>query len=153
MALLSGELLSTDMLGEMQRTVTLPGGPGPGSLEYGLGLVELQGCSGPVWGHTGGVPGFTTYTFSSPDGRQQLTLSANEGLTAGNDVDVATAINDVLLTVFCGAATAQDAGPDVETAPLPDLGPLRVLSRGERPWGTWNGVVTWRVPACYSGDR
>jgi D-alanyl-D-alanine carboxypeptidase len=68
-SLLSGRLLRRAQLSEML------GSPVDG---YGLGIFqqELPGGS-TLWGHTGGIFGYVTLSFSTPDAATQLTVSIN----------------------------------------------------------------------------
>ncbi|WP_328549186.1 serine hydrolase domain-containing protein [Streptomyces platensis] len=64
---------------------------------YGLGLESRAAyCPGekPVWGHTGSVPGYSTFSFSSADGRRQITLAVNTSLTMPEKA------NDAALKLF-----------------------------------------------------
>lgn len=118
-ALLTGRLLSPGLLQQMKATTKLPGG-----LDYGLGLMSLPACGGKVWGHTGGVPGFNTMSFTSSDGETQVTMSASEGLTIATTPEAARALNDVLVTAFCGPAatnSARSQSPPDPDLPMPDL--------------------------------
>ena len=41
-------------------------------------LEELRlTCGIRMWGHCGGIPGFSAYAFSTPDGREQVSLALN----------------------------------------------------------------------------
>ena len=44
---------------------------------YGLGLHAIETPCGPIFGHTGGVPGFSTFAFGSEDGTRQVGLMVN----------------------------------------------------------------------------
>lgn len=71
---------------------------------YGLGLESRAAyCPGekPVWGHTGSVPGYSTFSFSSADGRRQITLAVNTSLTMPEKA------NDAALKVFGTALCAK----------------------------------------------
>ncbi|MFJ8668863.1 serine hydrolase domain-containing protein [Streptomyces sp. NPDC093600] len=73
-ALLRGDIVSKDRLTEMKRTVPLDRVPKDG---YGLGLVRVgNSCGKEVWGHGGGIPGFTTSGGVDPKGRA-VTLTFN----------------------------------------------------------------------------
>ncbi len=77
-ALLSGRLLRPAELAEMRRTVPADLGiPGAG---YGLGLGSVPLSCGVVWGHEGGIPGFTNFAGVGPDGRR-ATVVLNENPT------------------------------------------------------------------------
>ncbi|HET6868338.1 MAG TPA: serine hydrolase domain-containing protein [Solirubrobacteraceae bacterium] len=71
-ALLGGRLLSPARLADMKTTVDV----GPGE-RYGLGLDVLDTPCGPLYGHTGGVPGFVNAAFSNEDGTRQLGIMMN----------------------------------------------------------------------------
>ncbi len=67
-ALLGGRLLRPAELAEMRRTVPADLGiPGAG---YGLGLGSIPVSCGVVWGHEGGIIGFTNFAGVGPDGRR-----------------------------------------------------------------------------------
>nr|WP_223245185.1 serine hydrolase domain-containing protein [Streptomyces sp. CBMA156] len=70
-ALLGGRLLPRPQLAEMM-TVTPQSQGG-----YGLGLERTTTDCGELWGHTGGIPGFSTFLYTSPDLRRQLSVSMN----------------------------------------------------------------------------
>jgi CubicO group peptidase (beta-lactamase class C family) len=61
-ALLAGDLLPPAQLQAMQTG-------------YGMGLEEAPLACGPAYGHGGGVPGYSTMSFSSTDGSRQVTVS------------------------------------------------------------------------------
>ena len=77
-ALLRGELVPPERLREMKATV-----PGFSSDEYGLGIQrKLLPCA-TVWGHSGGVPGYTTLVYSSEDGLHQTIVMVNTSVGPG----------------------------------------------------------------------
>ncbi|MFJ9691191.1 serine hydrolase domain-containing protein [Kitasatospora sp. NPDC101183] len=95
-ALLGGALLPAGLLDEM-RTGRLIG---PDARAYGLGLESRTYCAGtPAWGHSGSVPGYETFSFTTADGRRQITLSLNRNLT--NAPQTNDAINRVLTAGLC----------------------------------------------------
>lgn len=74
-ALLGGRLLSPQTLRLMLEPISTGNTAFP---EYGLGLEGLPlSCGGTVWGHTGSIPGYENFTFSSADGRRQITVLMN----------------------------------------------------------------------------
>ncbi|MFC4337570.1 serine hydrolase domain-containing protein [Salininema proteolyticum] len=93
--LLAGDLLTTPMLEEMQRTI-----PAFPAFEYGLGLAGGEFCGQEVWGHVGGVPGYMTYSFTRSDGARQITVTANRSLSA--PPEVAEAVFAMVKAEFCG---------------------------------------------------
>jgi D-alanyl-D-alanine carboxypeptidase len=71
-ALLGGELLSSELLAEMQESV--PEGDG----RYGLGLGwSPLSCGGGYWRHGGAVPGYLSYEGFSEDGSHGVVLSVS----------------------------------------------------------------------------
>nr|WP_281372038.1 serine hydrolase domain-containing protein [Modestobacter versicolor] len=68
-ALVDGELLSPEMLAEMQATVPAPGATVRGAEAYGLGLQTFTlSCGGTAWTHGGDIPGSETRGAVTPDG-------------------------------------------------------------------------------------
>ncbi|UMP02887.1 serine hydrolase [Amycolatopsis sp. EV170708-02-1] len=101
-ALQSGKLLPAWLLAEMRVTH-----PGSESLYgfYGLGQFSQDlgpGCVGVVLNHNGGLNGYGSLMYSTPDGSKTLTAS----ITAGDDANAAkafpAALNKLVRTVFCG---------------------------------------------------
>jgi D-alanyl-D-alanine carboxypeptidase len=72
-ALLGGRLLSPARLAEMKAD----GEPWESGQRYGLGLHAIETPCGPIFGHTGGVPGYSTFAFSSEEGTRQVGLMVN----------------------------------------------------------------------------
>ena len=72
-ALVRGDLLPAEQLGEMRTAVPIPNG----SSQYGLGLASEPSNCGRVLGHTGGVPGYTSIAYSSEDGGRQTVVLIN----------------------------------------------------------------------------
>jgi D-alanyl-D-alanine carboxypeptidase len=104
-ALMGGRLLPADLLAEMKT-------PSP-FVPYGLGLQLLEGgptCGGTYYGHTGGMHGYQSYLFSTPDRGTRLEIS----VTAGNaDLDdpavaerVSTSINNMVIAALCDSPPA-----------------------------------------------
>ncbi|MGW2860061.1 serine hydrolase domain-containing protein [Streptomyces sp. SDr-06] len=102
-ALLDGRLLPDRMMKEM-RTLHPMDAKRP-NRSYGLGL-ESNGTTcpseKPVVGHTGEVVGYQTFSFTSADGKRQITLSVNTGLTM-TDAE-GTAATKMLSTALCRTA-------------------------------------------------
>lgn len=69
-ALLAGRLLPRDQLKAMLDTV--PQGSGP--VRHGLGVMEAATRCGTVWGHTGGLPGYSSYSFTDRTGARNVTV-------------------------------------------------------------------------------
>ncbi|MGK4597766.1 serine hydrolase domain-containing protein [Amycolatopsis sp. w19] len=102
-ALQSGKLLPAWLLAEMRVTH-----PGSESLYgfYGLGQFSQDlgpGCVGVVLNHNGGLNGYGSLMYSTPDGSKTLTASVTGG-DAANDPTQAfpAALNKLVRTVFCG---------------------------------------------------
>ncbi|WP_259415753.1 serine hydrolase domain-containing protein [Bacillus toyonensis] len=75
-SLLSGKLLKERELKEMLTTVPIEG-KGVGDA-YGLGIYETKLPNGvSIWGHGGGIPGFTTFAGGVIGGKHTLAISLN----------------------------------------------------------------------------
>ncbi|WP_433797154.1 serine hydrolase domain-containing protein [Actinoplanes sp. CA-252034] len=93
-SLLSGRLLRRAQLAEMLTPV--------GELGYGLGIYRQPLPGGPtLWGHSGGIFGFVSYSFSTPDASTQLSISINPWIG-----DVGPAMTDLALLAFGVTAPA-----------------------------------------------
>ncbi|MFB9684212.1 serine hydrolase domain-containing protein [Amycolatopsis plumensis] len=77
-ALLGGRLLRPAELAEMRRTV--PADLGVPGARYGLGLGSIPLSCGVVWGHEGGIIGFTNFAGTGPKERR-ATVALNENPT------------------------------------------------------------------------
>ncbi|MBB1154474.1 serine hydrolase domain-containing protein [Amycolatopsis dendrobii] len=89
-ALAAGRLVPPDLLAQMTK-------PWSATDQYGLGLrTPATACGARVFGHSGGIPGFQTVAFTSPDGKQRVEASVTLG--RGLDLDLRSAVLD---TVFC----------------------------------------------------
>ncbi len=98
-ALAGGKLLPSHLWREMN---TLHDTDRGDDRKYGLGLESNSGfCPGekPVWGHTGSVPGYNTFSFTSADGERQITLALSKDMTKTPRAD--TAALKVLSTALC----------------------------------------------------
>ncbi|MBN9743666.1 serine hydrolase [Amycolatopsis sp. A1MSW2902] len=72
-ALAAGRLVPPDLLKQMTT-------PRSATEEYGLGLrTPTTTCGVRVFGHTGGIPGFQTVAFTSPDGKRRVEASVTLG--------------------------------------------------------------------------
>ncbi|WP_432547011.1 serine hydrolase domain-containing protein [Kineococcus sp. SYSU DK004] len=91
-ALLGGELLPPELLAEMVRpTATSPA--------YGLGIAVVPlPCGGALYGHDGGIDGYLSVAYSTPDTRERLVLS----LTTAPDPGEFRGGQELLGEVFCG---------------------------------------------------
>ncbi|KZB85252.1 serine hydrolase domain-containing protein [Amycolatopsis regifaucium] len=102
-ALQSGKLLPATLLAEMRKTH-----PQSESLYgyYGLGQFTQDlgpGCVGTVLNHNGGLNGYGSLMYSTPDGSKTLTASITGGDAASDPAQAfPAALNKLLKTVFCG---------------------------------------------------
>ncbi|WP_328682585.1 beta-lactamase family protein [Streptomyces sp. NBC_00322] len=117
-ALLKGRLLPATLLTQMQQWVPVNSTQG-----YGLGLRRRDlSCGVSVYGHTGTVQGYYTYSFTSKDGSRSITALAN----TSNNSDVLGVMARTLDAAFCGKPAAapsarssapaeryEDVAPDV----------------------------------------
>ncbi|MEU4096343.1 serine hydrolase domain-containing protein [Streptomyces sp. NPDC026673] len=72
-ALIGGRLLPPALLREMKEARPMDRGP-----RYGLGLSVLDSPAyGTAYGHTGGAPGYGTYSFTTADNKRQVTIAIN----------------------------------------------------------------------------
>jgi D-alanyl-D-alanine carboxypeptidase len=91
-ALAAGKLLKPAQQQEISKTTAVSPG-------YGLGLqVETLPCGTKVWGHGGGIPGYSSQLLTTPDGKKRFELSATSAPVDGNPGD---AFNKLLTEVFC----------------------------------------------------
>ncbi|MFB6890428.1 serine hydrolase domain-containing protein [Kitasatospora sp. NPDC056327] len=70
-ALIGGRLLPRPQLAEMMAVTPQSGG------RYGLGLERTATDCGVLWGHGGGIPGYSTVLYTTADLRRQLAVSMN----------------------------------------------------------------------------
>lgn len=101
-ALASGKLLPPAQLAEMKTTVVETPGD-PDSARYGLGFERYVSPCGPVWGHTGAVPGYSSQNYTDETGRRSVTVVATtlfgmraEGVAAADRKVVDAAICTML---------------------------------------------------------
>ncbi|MEV6239915.1 serine hydrolase domain-containing protein [Lentzea sp. NPDC051838] len=91
-ALAAGKLLKPAQQQEISKTTAA-------SPQYGLGLfVQTLPCGTKVWGHSGGIPGYSSQMLTTPDTKTRLELSATSAPVAGNPGD---AFQKLLNGVFC----------------------------------------------------
>jgi D-alanyl-D-alanine carboxypeptidase len=77
-ALNSGKLLPEAQMKQMRATVAAPEEGGG----YGLGLMKVNTPCGTVWGHTGGLPGYSSEFYTDASGRRSVAVltSTNFGI-------------------------------------------------------------------------
>jgi CubicO group peptidase (beta-lactamase class C family) len=83
-ALLAGDLLPSAQLQAMQTGT-------------GIGMEEAPLACGPVYGHGGGVPGYSTMSFSSADGSRQVTVSIT---TSHREIGFPLALRPPVMTLL-----------------------------------------------------
>ncbi|MGN9844256.1 serine hydrolase domain-containing protein [Nonomuraea sp. H19] len=99
-ALFGGRLVSQKLLTQMRTGVTTP--QAPVFPRYGLGLESVGLTCGEMWGATGSIPGYQTFSFADATGKRRMTLSVN---VQRNDRAVAhmlLAAVDAFNRYFCG---------------------------------------------------
>ncbi|MBD0691175.1 hypothetical protein BG452_08535 [Streptomyces sp. CBMA123] len=99
-ALLGGRLLSPQLMREMKTTIPVQADGRLPGLGYGLGLARLQLSCGPVYGHDGGVPGFSSQLWSS--GTRQVAMSVTSRGDAVQASAQLAAQGGFLEEAFCG---------------------------------------------------
>ena len=103
-ALLGGRLLSPARLAEMKAD----GEPWESGQRYGLGLHAIETPCGPIFGHTGGVPGFSTFAFGSEDGTRQVGLMVNaEDAPAAVGVPFDRTVEQAVREAFAGTGRCE----------------------------------------------
>jgi len=99
-ALFQGRLLPLALVRQMQtRVVDIPQAQGRQSI--GLGLFRVKLPCGISWGHGGDLPGYTTQTFSSADGRRQAVIAINAGEEGAFTPAEQEAIGRLTLLAYC----------------------------------------------------
>ncbi|MFD5431696.1 serine hydrolase domain-containing protein [Kitasatospora sp. NPDC127067] len=107
-ALLGGRLLPSALLKEMTTTTPIVIEGMPTGLGYGLGLAGWQLSCGPVYGHDGSVPGYSTQLWSSGD--RQVSLSVTPRGDQAQAVAQMQAEAGFLEQAFCGTGTGTGTG-------------------------------------------
>lgn len=67
-----GRLIPAAQLAEMRTFVDDPTSSGTG--RYGLGLQQYTNSCGTVYGHTGGIPGYSSVNYTDSTGRRTMTV-------------------------------------------------------------------------------
>ncbi|MFK8843815.1 serine hydrolase domain-containing protein [Streptomyces sp. Ac-502] len=77
-ALMTGKLLPEAQMKQMRTTVPAPEEGGG----YGLGLMKVDTPCGTVWGHTGGLPGYSSEIYTDAAGHRSVAVltSTNFGI-------------------------------------------------------------------------
>ncbi|MBG0829719.1 beta-lactamase family protein [Planomonospora sp. ID67723] len=130
-ALFGGRLVSRTSLAQMRTGVTTP--QAPVFPRYGLGLESVGLTCGEMWGATGSIPGYQTFSFADAAGERRMTLSVN---VQRNDPAVARmllAAVDALNRYFCGEPYGSPGGA---SKPSPAGGGRVVRATSREPAGT-----------------
>ncbi|MFH8487648.1 serine hydrolase domain-containing protein [Streptomyces longisporoflavus] len=107
-ALMSGELLPAAQLKQMRTTVAAPEEGGG----YGLGLMKVDTSCGTVWGHTGGLPGYSSEIYTDVRGHRSVAVltSTNFGIKEKRAATANKALVDAGICQMLGKEpTAQGA--------------------------------------------
>ena len=107
-ALMSGELLPEAQLKQMRTTVDAPEEGGG----YGLGLMRVDTPCGTVWGHTGGLPGYSSEIYTDVSGRRSVAVltSTNFGIKEEKAATANKALVDAATCQMLGEPQPSD-GP------------------------------------------
>jgi D-alanyl-D-alanine carboxypeptidase len=106
-ALLGGRLLPGELLAEMKTPIEIEPGYG-----YGLGLEVSDGPCGPLFGHSGSIPGFTDIVHNSEDGRHQVAVMLNaDAIPAAVFEPIGQVIAHALDEAFAGEPCSAAAAP------------------------------------------
>ena len=77
-ALLDGRLLPPAQQRELLATIPVNDTGELFAEHYGLGIYSVQLSCGTAWGHDGGIIGFKTFAYTSPDGSRQAVIVYND---------------------------------------------------------------------------
>ncbi|MEU7136027.1 serine hydrolase domain-containing protein [Streptomyces sp. NPDC046261] len=113
-ALFGGRLLPAAQLAELKKTVPAP----DLGAEYGLGVIRYDTACGPVWGHLGGIAGYSTVMLGNENGSRSLALS---NTPYGKDASGGAVFEALLDKALCGSADKPTKGR------LPLRGALNIL--------------------------
>ncbi len=106
-ALFGGRLLPAAQLAELKKTVPAPD-LGAGA-SYGLGVIRYDTACGPVWGHLGGIAGYSTVLLGNENGSRSLALSSNP---YGEDTSGGAVLERLLDKALCGTAAKPAKGAE-----------------------------------------
>ena len=122
-ALLGGRLLRPAQMAEL-KTLEPAGGVG-----YGLGIYRYESPCGPLWGHDGKVPGYSTISWHDESGRRGFTL----GLPTEPDVQIAPTLRALLDIASCRALGS--AVPETADRATGERTTGERATTFARPWG------------------
>lgn len=108
-ALMSGKVLPSAQLKQMQTTVPVPANQIGAKTGYGLGLIHTKLCNVDIWWHSGQTLGYATYVATTQNGSTTVAISATTtdifAIDPPLDGRVHGATDDLLRHVFCGQST------------------------------------------------
>lgn len=96
-ALVGGQLLKPDLQAQRLASVQ-PTGPDTGSAEYGWGIAKM----GPMFGHTGELPGFNSFMGHDPVNKVTLVVWANLAPAANGQDPATTMAKEIIGKVYPG---------------------------------------------------
>lgn len=105
-AVFDGDLLEPSSLAAMTDTVPM----GEADAGYGLGVGEVTTSCGTAWGHSGAVPGYSTYTYYDRSTGRQVAI----GINVFGSSRPGAALNELLELALCG----EDAGVRADVTTL-----------------------------------
>ncbi|WP_198962071.1 serine hydrolase [Pseudonocardia sp. MH-G8] len=99
-ALMSGELLPEAQMAQMRTTVPATGERG----SYGLGVMQVEMPCGTVWGHTGGLPGYSSEIYTDGNGERSVAVltSTNFGVKEPEAAAAHQAVVDAAVCAMFG---------------------------------------------------
>jgi D-alanyl-D-alanine carboxypeptidase len=97
-ALMSGRLIPAAQLAEMRTFVEDP--TSAGAVQYGLGLQQYTNPCGTVWGHTGGIPGYSSQNYTDNTGRRTVSVVSTTQFGL-RDPQLGTADQNVVDAAIC----------------------------------------------------
>lgn len=106
-ALFGGRLLPAAQLAELKKTVPAPD-LGAGA-SYGLGVIRYDTACRTVWGHLGGISGYSTVMLGNENGSRSLALSSNP---YGEDTSEGAVLEGLLDKALCGTADKPAKGKE-----------------------------------------
>ena len=76
---------------------------GPGANAAGLGIYRYRTRCGTVYGHTGTLPGYTTFVAATRDGARSATVSVNAQISPGKGKQHFPALRKIFELATCAA--------------------------------------------------
>ncbi|GHC18202.1 D-alanyl-D-alanine carboxypeptidase [Streptomyces anthocyanicus] len=106
-ALMSGRLLPEAQMKQMRTTVDAPEEGGA----YGLGVMKADTPCGTVWGHTGGLPGYSSEIYTDATGTRSVAVftSTNFGIKEKKAATTNKALVDAATCQMLGKPQPSDS--------------------------------------------